>query len=77
MPNVWHLPNIKELYSWLKITGFKNIKKGRIEITTTDEQRSTEWMTSHSLSNALDPDNKKLTIEGFPAPHRIIIACNK
>ncbi|MDB2544641.1 tRNA 5-methoxyuridine(34)/uridine 5-oxyacetic acid(34) synthase CmoB [Woeseiaceae bacterium] len=77
MPNVWHLPNIKELYSWLKMTGFKNIKKGRIEITTTDEQRSTEWMTSHSLSNALDPVNKKLTIEGFPAPHRIIIACNK
>ncbi|MFQ3334568.1 MAG: tRNA (mo5U34)-methyltransferase [Woeseiaceae bacterium] len=77
MPNVWHLPNIKELYSWLKLTGFKNIKKGRIEITSTDEQRSTEWMTSHSLSNALDPDNKKLTIEGFPAPHRIIIACNK
>ena len=77
MRNVWHLPNIKELYSWLEKTGFRNIKKGRIEITTTEEQRSTEWMTSHSLLNALNPDNKKLTIEGFPAPHRIIIVCNK
>lgn len=77
MPNVWHLPNIEELCSWLKITGFKNIKKGRIERTTPNEQRSTEWMTSYSLSNALDPDNEKLTIEGFPAPHRIVIVCNK
>ena len=77
MRNVWHLPNIKELCSWLKITGFKNINKGDVERTSTDEQRSTEWMTSHSLSNALNPDNEKLTIEGFPAPHRILIVCNK
>ena len=57
--------------------GFKNIEKGRINITTVNEQRSTDWMTSYSLSNALDPDNSKLTIEGFPAPHRIIIRCKK
>lgn len=77
MRNVWCLPNIKELCSWLTKVGFKNIKKGRINITTVNEQRSTDWMTSYSLSNALDPDNSKLTIEGFPAPHRIIIRCKK
>lgn len=77
MRNVWSLPNITELCSWLNEVGFKDIKKGRINITTINEQRSTDWMTSFSLSNALNANNSKLTIEGFPAPHRIVISCKK
>jgi tRNA (mo5U34)-methyltransferase len=41
--------------------------------TSTDEQRSTEWMTFHSLANFLDPDDSGKSIEGYPAPRRTIV----
>ena len=77
MKNVWHLPNINELNKWLNLSGFNNIKIGAINKTSTFEQRSTEWMTNHSLINGLNPINHDLTIEGLPAPHRVAIICNK
>ena len=77
MKNVWYLPNIKELNEWLNLSGFNNIKVSDINKTSTFEQRSTEWMTTHSLINGLNPINHDLTIEGLPAPHRIAIICNK
>lgn len=77
MKNVWYLPNIKELNEWLNLSGFNNIKVGAINKTSTFEQRSTEWMTTHSLINGLNPINQDLTIEGLPAPHRVAIICNK
>tara|TARA_B100000959_G_scaffold88851_1_gene94290 strand:+ start:19803 stop:20771 length:969 start_codon:yes stop_codon:yes gene_type:complete len=77
MRNVWHIPNTEELISWIKKAGFKDIIKSSLYKTSINEQRSTPWMTSHSLIQALDPDNHNLTIEGYPAPHRIIIVCTK
>jgi tRNA (mo5U34)-methyltransferase len=40
--------------------------------TTTDEQRSTDWMRFHSLPEFLDPENPELTAEGHPAPIRAV-----
>jgi len=77
MRNVWHIPNSEELISWMKIIGFKDIKKSNLNKTSINEQRPTPWMTSHSLIHALDPNNHNLTIEGYTAPHRIIIVCKK
>jgi len=77
MRNVWHIPNTEELISWIKLTGFKDIKKSSLNKTSIDEQRSTSWMTSHSLIHALDSINHEHTIEGHPAPRRIIIVCKK
>ena len=77
MRNVWYLPNLNELTTWLKIAGFTKIKLGSINRTSIDEQRSTEWMTTQSLIDGLDPKNHDLTIEGYPAPHRIVIVCKK
>tara|TARA_Y100001936_G_C16050251_1_gene657358 strand:- start:145 stop:1113 length:969 start_codon:yes stop_codon:yes gene_type:complete len=77
MKNVWHLPNVNELSEWLNLSGFNKIKIGAINKTSTSEQRSTEWMTTHSLINGLNPINHDLTIEGLPAPHRIVIVCIK
>jgi len=42
-------------------------------VTTVDEQRQTEWMTFHSLEQYLDPDDHSKTIEGYPAPKRVVI----
>ena len=45
MKNVWLLPTIAELTTWLKRTGYRDIEIVDQSITSTDEQRATEWMT--------------------------------
>ena len=72
MRNVWFIPSVLTLESWLKRCGFQNIRLIDITKTTPEEQRRTEWMTFESLSDFLNPDNPELTIEGLPAPKRAI-----
>jgi tRNA (mo5U34)-methyltransferase len=73
MGNVWFLPSCATLETWLKKMKFQNIELIDINTTSSDEQRSTEWMTYHSLTNFLDPKDNSKTIEGYPAPQRAII----
>jgi tRNA (mo5U34)-methyltransferase len=73
MRNVWLLPTIAELTTWMRRTGYRDIEIVDESITTTDEQRSTEWMTFESLPEALDPDDPSKTIEGWPAPRRVVV----
>lgn len=73
MRNVWLLPTISELTTWLRRSGYKEVEVIDQSITTTDEQRSTEWMPFESLAKALDPDDTTRTVEGWPAPHRVVI----
>ncbi|WP_411726433.1 tRNA 5-methoxyuridine(34)/uridine 5-oxyacetic acid(34) synthase CmoB [Methyloglobulus sp.] len=72
MRNVWFLPSCPTLMAWLSRCGFKNIRLIDITVTSTEEQRSTAWMTFHSLKDNLAPDNPMLTCEGLPAPKRAI-----
>ncbi len=76
MKNVWLLPTIKELTTWLRRTGYRDIEIVDTSVTTTDEQRSTEWMTFESLAEALDPNDPRKTVEGWPAPRRVIVTAN-
>jgi len=76
MRNVWFIPSILTLESWLKKTGFTNIRVVDITSTTIDEQRATEWMTFESLQNFLSPNDLTKTIEGYPAPKRAIFIAN-
>jgi len=76
MRNVWFIPSTLTLESWLKKTGFKNIRLVDVTATTSKEQRKTDWMTFDSLSNFLSESNKEKTIEGHPAPKRAIIIAN-
>ncbi len=73
MKNVWLLPTIKELVTWLRRTGFRDIEVVDESVTSTDEQRSTEWMTFESLAEALKPGDPALTVEGWPAPRRVVV----
>ncbi len=73
MRNVWLLPTIAELITWIRRSGYCEIVVVDQSITTTDEQRSTEWMTFESLHEALDPDDPTRTVEGWPAPRRVVI----
>ncbi len=73
MRNVWLLPTIAELTTWMRRTGYQDIEIIDQSITTTDEQRSTEWMPFESLREALDPDDPSKTVEGWPAPRRVVV----
>ena len=42
-------------------------------VTSLDEQRRTDWMTSESLAEFLDPNDRSKTIEGYPAPLRAVL----
>ena len=73
MRNVWLLPTIAELRTWLDRSGFSDVEVIDQSMTTTNEQRSTEWMTFESLREALDPSDSMRTVEGWPAPHRVVV----
>ena len=76
MRNIWMLPTISELRAWLEQSGFTTVEVVDESLTTCDEQRSTEWMTFESLHEALDPDDPSLTVEGLPAPRRVVVLAN-
>jgi len=76
MRNVWFLPSVSTLINWLARCGFNNIRVVTVTSTSTEEQRSTEWMPFHSLKNFLNSDNLDLTCEGLPAPKRAIVIAN-
>jgi len=70
MRNVYSIPSIKTLKSWLNDANFNNIRVVDVSKTTTAEQRKTPWIGENraSLEDFLDPLDDSLTIEGYPAP---------
>jgi len=77
MKNVWFIPSPATLELWLKRTGFKNIQMIDITKTNSEEQRVTQWIGAESLSDFLDPDDSRRTVEGYPAPKRAIFLAKK
>lgn len=77
MGNVWFLPTTATLSSWLKKIGFSDIRVIDVTTTTVGEQRSTEWMSFHSLAQFLDPNDSEKTIEGYPAPKRAVLSAKR
>ena len=73
MRNVWLLPTVPQLLAWLQEAGYADLEVVDTSITSLDEQRSTEWMTFESLREALDPNDAGWTIEGWPAPRRVVV----
>lgn len=73
MRNVWIVPTVETLQVWLAEAGFGGISVVSVDRTTTDEQRTTDWMRFESLAEALDPDDPKRTVEGYPAPVRAVV----
>ena len=63
MNNVWFLPSPAAMIKWLKKCGFQDVRMVDEAITTTDEQRQTEWMRNDSLAQYLMPDDPTRTIE--------------
>ncbi|MFC4699295.1 tRNA 5-methoxyuridine(34)/uridine 5-oxyacetic acid(34) synthase CmoB [Glaciecola siphonariae] len=77
MRNVYFLPSSAALTLWLNKVGFKDVRLVDDCITSIDEQRTTEWMTNHSLQDFLDPKDATKTIEGYSAPRRATFIASK
>lgn len=76
MRNVWLLPTIAELTTWLQRSGFVDINVVDQSVTSVEEQRTTEWMPFESLAEALHTEDRALTVEGWPAPRRAVVLAN-
>ena len=76
MRNVWFLPTTSLLIRMMERVGFKNIRVVDESQTSTEEQRATDWMSFESLKDFLDPEDHNKTIEGYPAPRRVVVIAN-
>ena len=76
MRNVHAIPTLTVLHDWLEQAGLNDVKVLDVSRTTTDEQRSTDWMTFESLGECLDVNNPSITVEGYPAPTRAALLVN-
>lgn len=77
MRNVWCLPSVPLLERWLRRSGFRQVRCVDVSVTTTSEQRSTDWMRFQSLADFLDPADNRRTCEGYPAPRRALLLAEK
>ena len=77
MNNVYFLPSVSALIGWLEKAGFLDVRCVDVAVTSTEEQRQTEWMTYHSLADFLDPNDSTKTVEGYPAPMRATLIAKK
>ena len=73
MRNVWFIPSSKALMLWLERNGFCDVRIVDECATTTEEQRTTDWMQYESLAECLDPDDHTRTVEGHPGPKRAVL----
>ncbi|MBD0785384.1 tRNA 5-methoxyuridine(34)/uridine 5-oxyacetic acid(34) synthase CmoB [Vibrio sp. Y2-5] len=73
MRNVYFFPSALALKAWLEKVGFVDVRIVDENVTSVDEQRTTEWMTHNSLPDYIDPSDPSKTVEGYPAPRRAIL----
>ncbi|MBU0972061.1 MAG: tRNA 5-methoxyuridine(34)/uridine 5-oxyacetic acid(34) synthase CmoB [Proteobacteria bacterium] len=72
MRNVFFIPDLLAMESWLFRAGFTHIRCVDVAKTTWEEQRRTDWIQTESLRDFLDPGDPDKTIEGYPAPVRAV-----
>ncbi|AEX51657.1 tRNA 5-methoxyuridine(34)/uridine 5-oxyacetic acid(34) synthase CmoB [Rahnella aquatilis] len=77
MGNIYFIPSAQALQNWLIKCGFVDVRIADVSVTTREEQRRTDWMTSESLAEFLDPHDPTKTIEGYPAPRRALLIARK
>lgn len=77
MRNVWSVPGTGRLTSWVREAGYRQLRIADVSTTTTEEQRSTEWMHFESLQQALAATDPCRTIEGHPAPVRAVVVATR
>jgi tRNA (mo5U34)-methyltransferase len=77
VPGTYFVPTGNCLYNWMKKAGFVDINLFCTHPMSSAEQRQTDWMTFESYNDFIDPANRQLTVEGYPAPYRVFIKGRK
>ena len=77
MRNVYFIPSALALKNWMEKCGFVDVRIADMSVTSTEEQRRTEWMITESLADFLDPNDPSKTVEGYPAPLRAVLIARK
>lgn len=77
MRNVFFLPTVSTLESWLAKAGFENIRCVDRTWTTVEEQRPTPWVNTESLPDFLNPADPARTVEGYQAPLRAVVMARR
>ncbi|WPL15882.1 tRNA (mo5U34)-methyltransferase [Thiorhodovibrio winogradskyi] len=77
MRNVYAIPSMTRLQAWLRAAGFRQIELVDLTVTTSAEQRGTDWMRFQSLADFLDPTDLGRTCEGYPAPVRAMLIAQR
>ncbi len=76
-PGTYFVPTGSCLLSWLNKAGFVDCKLFSAVPMSAAEQRPTEWMTFESYENFISTENPQLTVEGYPAPWRLLASARK
>ena len=77
IPNIYFIPTISALKNWVERAGFENFEVLATTVTTSEEQRKTDWSFEQSLEDFLDPNDNTKTVEGYPAPKRVYVKARK
>ncbi|WP_419176099.1 tRNA 5-methoxyuridine(34)/uridine 5-oxyacetic acid(34) synthase CmoB [Desulfosediminicola sp.] len=73
VPGTYFVPTGSCIYNWMQKAGFVDIELLCSHPMSSEEQRQTDWMEFESYSDFIDPANRNLTIEGYPAPWRVFL----
>lgn len=77
VPGTYFVPTGKCIENWMTRAGFQDVNLFSSTPMSSQEQRKTDWMTFESYEDFVQPDNKDLTIEGYPAPVRVLLSGKK
>jgi len=73
IPNIYFVPTIEGLKNWCLRAGFSSYEVLETSLTSSEEQRKTDWIEGQSLEDFLDPEENSKTVEGYPAPRRVYV----
>ncbi len=77
VPGTYFVPTGKCIEHWMMRAGFSDISLFDSTPMSSLEQRKTEWMQFESYEDFIQKDNPELTIEGYPAPVRVLLSGQK
>lgn len=77
VPGTWYVPTATCVENMLQRSGFREIDVFCVHPMSSEEQRRTQWMPYESYSDFIDPRRPQLTVEGYPAPLRILVRARK
>ncbi len=77
VPGTYFVPTGSCLCNWMRKAGFEDVSFFFSHPMTSDEQRRTDWMQFESYADFIDTDNPLITVEGYPAPHRVFLKGRK